>query len=65
MEALLTTVGLLIVILLVMVVLSRVWVRSSRLGGYGVSRGPEGDQGPRPPEDDDVAWHWDDGDGDH
>jgi len=59
MEALLATVGLLFVIGLALVLLSRAWIRSSRLGGYGVSQRPDGlEPGPRVPEDDDVHWKW-------
>ncbi len=59
MQALLATVGLLIVIGLALVLLSRAWVRSSRLGGYGTTHRPDGrDSGPRVPEDDDVHWKW-------
>jgi len=59
MQALLATIGLLIVIGLALVLLSRAWVRSSRLGGYGTTHRADGpDPGPRVPEDDDVHWKW-------
>ena len=62
MEALLTTGALLIVMVLALVLLSRAWVRSSRLGGYRATHRPDGmEQGPQVPEDDDAPWHWDDG----
>lgn len=62
MEAVLATIALLFVIGLSLVLLSRAWVRSSRLGGYRVSPGSEGREGvPRAPEeDDDVHWRWGD-----
>ena len=60
MQALLATLGLLGVIGLALVLLARGWVRSSRLGGYGVAHGPEGRKSATgvPEEDDDVRWHW-------
>ena len=61
-EALLATVALLIVVVLALVLLSRTWVRSSRLGGYRATHGPDGlERGPQVPEDDDARWHWGDG----
>ena len=62
MEAWLTTGALLIVMVVALVLLSRAWVRSSRLGGYRATHRPDGmEQGPQVPEDDDARWHWDDG----
>jgi hypothetical protein len=59
MQALLATVGLLIGIWLALVLLSRAWVRSSRLGGYRATHRTDGlEPGPRVPEDDDVHWKW-------
>ncbi|MGB8648906.1 MAG: hypothetical protein WCF84_26955 [Anaerolineae bacterium] len=59
MEALLATAGLLLVIGLALVLLSRVWVGSSRLGGYGNSQRDDGPEpGARAQEDDDVRWNW-------
>ena len=60
MQAVLATLGLLGVIGLALVLLARGWVRSSRLGGYGVAHGPEGRKSATgvPQEDDDVRWHW-------
>lgn len=59
MEAWLTTVALLVVVVVALVILSRTWVRSSRLGGYRVTHGQDGvEQGARVPEDDDARWHW-------
>lgn len=62
MEAVLATVAMLLIIALALVLLSRAWVRSSRLGGYRASQGPAGrESGPRvPQEDDDVHWKWGD-----
>jgi hypothetical protein len=55
------TVALLLVIALALVLLSRAWVRSSILGGYGTAHRSDGlEQGPQVPEDDDVRWHWGD-----
>jgi hypothetical protein len=62
MEAVLMTAGAVVVIGLGFVLLARAWVRSSKAGGYhttGWSDGPE--SGPRPREDDDARWHWEDG----
>ena len=42
MDALLTTVALLIVMVLALVLLSRAWVRSSRVGGYRASHRADG-----------------------
>ncbi len=59
MDALLATAGLLVVIGLALALLSRAWVRSSRLGGYGAARRSDGaDSGHEVPEDDDVRWSW-------
>ncbi len=60
MEAVLATVALLFVVGLVLVLLSRAWVRSSRLGGYHASQGPDALESPPrvPQEDDDVRWKW-------
>ena len=62
MQAVLATLALLGVIGLALVLLTRGWVRSSRLGGYGVAHGPEGRKSATgvPQEDDDVRWHWGD-----
>ncbi len=61
MDALLTTVALLIVIVVALVLLSRAWVRSSRVGGYRASHRADGiEYGAQVPEDDDARWHWDD-----
>ena len=61
MDALLTTVALLIVMVLALVLLSRAWVRSSRVGGYRASHRPDGiEDGAQVPEDDDARWQWDD-----
>ena len=66
MEAVLATVALLSLLVLALVMLSRTWVRSSRLGGYRATHGTdertdEPEQGPQVPEDDDARWHWRDG----
>ncbi len=60
MEAVLATVALLFVIGLALVLLSRAWVRSSRLGGYRASQGPDGRESAPgvQQEDDDVHWKW-------
>ena len=59
MEAVLATVALLSVLVLALVLLSRTWVRSSRLGGYRATHATdEPEQGPQVPEDDDARWHW-------
>ena len=61
MDALLTTVALLIVMVLALVLLSRAWVRSSRVGGYRATHRADGiEDGPQVPEDDDARWQWDD-----
>jgi hypothetical protein len=66
MEALVMTLGLLIVMVAALVALARVWPRSSRRTGYRISgqdrSGPEppGQEAPVP-EDDDVRWRWRDG----
>jgi hypothetical protein len=65
-EALLATLALLLVIVGGLMLLARVWPRSSRLGGY---RGWKGSGSDRPSaqaqergeairEDDDGRWHW-------
>jgi hypothetical protein len=60
-EAVLMTGGALVVIVLAFVLLSRAWVRSSKAGGYRTTGWSDGSQpGPRPPEDDEARWHWDD-----
>jgi hypothetical protein len=60
MQAVLPTRGLLGVIGPALVLLSRGWVRSLRLGGYGLAHRPEGRRSATgvPQEDDDVRWHW-------
>ena len=60
MEAVLAAIALLFVIGLALVLLSRGWVHSSRLGGYGAAHGAEERTSAPgvPQEDDDVRWHW-------
>ncbi len=54
------TAGAVIVIVLGLVLLSRAWVRSSRVGAYHTTEWSDGHgTGPRPREDDDARWHWD------
>jgi hypothetical protein len=61
MEGLLTTLAVLVVIGLALVLLSRTWVRSSRLGGYRATHRPDGrESDAQVPEDDDVHWNWGD-----
>ena len=61
MDALLATVALLIVMVLALVLLSRAWVRSSRVGGYRAAHRADGiEEGAQVPEDDDARWQWDD-----
>jgi hypothetical protein len=71
-EALLTTVAALVVMILALIVLARSWPHSSRRTGYRIS-GQDPVDGPSPlddappgetqplDEDDDVHWHWPDG----
>ena len=60
-ELILLTGVLLLVIGLVLLPLARSWVRSSRVGGYRTTHGPDGvEHGPKVPEDDDTRWHWPD-----
>ena len=60
-ESILLAGVLLLVIVLALVVLARSWVRSSRVGGYRMTHGPDGvEDGPKVPEDDDTRWHWPD-----
>ncbi len=66
MEALLMTVGLIIVMVAALVLLGRTWPRSSRRTGFRVSRqdgsDPAAPESQRPaPEDDEVHWRWRDG----
>jgi hypothetical protein len=59
MEALLLTAALVTVMVLALIALARVWVPSSRLGGYRRTHGSDGiEQGPQSREDDDARWHW-------
>jgi hypothetical protein len=72
MEALLLTLGVVLLMVGTLVLLSRTWPRSSRLGGFRAGRGAgheaghgtEGgsDPGAAVPEDDDARWHWPDAD---
>lgn len=62
MEALLMTAVVLVAIVVGLVLLSRVWVHSSKLGGYHAARGAdEPDRRPKVPEDDEERWRWDAG----
>lgn len=59
MESLLFTAALVAVMLLALVLLAKGWVRSSRIGGYRATHGPDGvEAGPPVREDDDVRWDW-------
>ena len=66
MEALLLTLGVVLLMVGTLVLLSRTWPRSSRLGGFragrGAGHGAEGgsDPGAAVPEDDDARWQWPD-----
>lgn len=60
MEALVMTLGLLIVMVAALVALARFWPHSSRRTGYRVSgqdQSGQESQGPVP-EDDDARWRW-------
>ena len=63
MEALVMTLGLLIVIVAALVALARVWPHSSRLTGYHISHQDGSGQEPKRPvaEDDEARWRWRDG----
>lgn len=75
MEALLLTLGVVLLMVGTLVLLSRTWPRSSRLGGFRAGRGAghEAGGGSEPgggsdadatvPEDDDARWQWPDADG--
>ncbi len=63
MEALVMTLGLLIVIVAALVALARVWPHSSRSTGYRISGQDQTAREPPDPqqpvaEDDDVRWRW-------
>ncbi len=60
-EAALTTIALLLVIVLALVLVARYWPHSSRRTGYHISR-PDETPGEEPPvpEDDDARWRWGD-----
>ena len=64
MEALLLTLGVVLLMVGTLVLLSRTWPRSSRLGGFRAGRGAghEAGAGSDPdatvPEDDDAHWRW-------
>jgi hypothetical protein len=68
MEALLLTLGVVLLMVGTLVLLSRSWPRSSRLGGFRAGRGAGHDAGSGPdpdagvPEDDDAHWRWSDPD---
>ena len=56
------TAGAVVLIVLGLVFLSRAWVRSSKAGAYHTTEWSDGPEGrPRPREDDDARWHWDEG----
>ena len=66
MEALLLTLGVILLMVGTLVLLARTWPRSSRLGGFRAGRGAgreaEGgsDTDATVPEDDDAHWRWSD-----
>ena len=59
MEAVLFTVVMLGLMSLALVLLARVWPRSSRLTGYRISRrDASAGEEPPVPEEDDARWRW-------
>jgi hypothetical protein len=72
MEALLFTLGVVVVMVLVLALLARSWPRTSGLGGYRAGRGAGHDAGASSTdagaeaggvqEDDDARWQWHDRD---
>ena len=60
MEALLFTLGLVVVMSGALILLARSWPRSSRLTGYRIKAGRPQTELPPVPEDDDAHWRWKD-----